>query len=140
MGDGVERGRRLWYNAGQSPVQWEERFLETIDLARQIADLASDRKAREVTLLDIRPCTLLADYFVICSGDSERQIRAITEDVREALARQGVRPLQIEGAADSGWVLMDYGAVIFHIFAPAERDYYRLERLWSAAVTVLRMQ
>lgn len=102
--------------------------------------MASDRKASEVLLLDIRSCTLLADYFVVCSGDSERQIRAITEDVREALAQQGVRPLQIEGAADSGWVLMDYGAVIFHIFAPAERDYYRLERLWSAAVTVLRMQ
>lgn len=82
----------------------------------------------------------MADYFVICSGESSRQIRAIVDGVTESLRAEGVRPLHQEGDVDSGWVLLDFGDVILHVFAPAERDYYRLERMWKAAPVMLRVQ
>ena len=69
-------------------------------------------------LLDIRPISLLADYFVICSGESERQIRAIVDEVTEKAKGEGVRPLHIEGDPPSGWVLVDYGSVIVHVLPP----------------------
>lgn len=114
--------------------------LQSVELARQIASLASDRKAEGVLVLDLRACTSITDYFVICSGASSRQIQAITDEVEEALSSQGVKPLQTEGTSDSGWVLLDYGDVVLHIFATVQRAYYGLEDLWHAAIPVLRMQ
>jgi ribosome-associated protein len=90
--------------------------------------------------LDLRSISLLADYFVICSGESERQVKAIVDEVTEKTKEEGVRPLHIEGDSSSGWVLVDYGSVIVHIFAPAVRDYYQLEKLWSDALVVVRIQ
>ncbi len=115
--------------------------LETQDLARQIVDLASEKQASDIVLLDLRKVSLLADYFVVCSGNSERQINAILDDivdrVRDTAHR---RPLRREGTASSGWVVLDYGDVVVHVFAPTERDYYRLEELWSDASPVVRVQ
>lgn len=91
-------------------------------------------------MLDLRPVSLLADYFVICSGNSERQIRAIRDDIIEETRKEGHRRLRQEGQSASGWVLLDYGDVVVHIFAPAERDYYRLEELWADAAPVVRVQ
>jgi len=91
-------------------------------------------------LLDLRSISLLTDYFVICSGESERQIKAIVDEVTEKTKEEGVRPLHIEGDSSSGWVLADYGGVIVHVFAPAVRNYYQLEELWSDALVVVRMQ
>lgn len=92
-------------------------------------------------MLDIRPLTIIADYFVICSGTSERQLQAISREIEDTVRREGARkPLQSEGRPDSGWLLLDYGDVIVHIFAPAERRYYELEELWSEAVPVVRIQ
>ncbi len=82
----------------------------------------------------------MADYFVIATGESERQIRAIVDDVAEALRAEGIRPYSSEGTSDSGWVLMDFGDVILHVFAPKEREYYRLEQMWRQAPVVLRIQ
>jgi len=90
--------------------------------------------------LDIRSISLLADYFVICSGESERQIKAIADEVTDEVKEEGIRPLHIEGDSPSGWVLMDYGDVIVHIFAPVVRGYYQLEKLWSDASIVVRIQ
>ena len=90
--------------------------------------------------MDIRTISLLADYFVICSGESERQIRAIADEITDKVKEAGIRPLHIEGDSPSGLVLMDYGDVIVHIFAPAVRGYYQLERLWSDAPMVVRIQ
>ena len=103
-------------------------------------DIAADKKAEDVVLLDIRRLTTIADYFVICSGTSERQVAAITQAVVEELDKEKVAPLHSEGVGESGWVLLDYGSVIVHIFAPEVLDYYRLERLWSQALTVVRIQ
>ncbi len=92
-------------------------------------------------MLDIRRVSLLADYFVICSGASERQLRAIVDEILEKVKKEaGVVPLNVEGVPSSGWVLVDYGGVIVHIFAPSLREYYSLEKLWSGATMVVRVQ
>ena len=111
-----------------------------LDLARRIVELAEDKKAADIVLLDLGELTTLADAFVICSGGSERQISAIADGIAEALRDEGVKPIGREGTAESHWVLLDYGAVIVHVFTPPERDYYELERHWAAARTVLRVQ
>jgi ribosome-associated protein len=83
----------------------------------------------------------MADYFVICSGTSERQVRAIVDKILEKVKKgAGITPLNVEGTPSSGWVLVDYGSVIVHIFAPSLREYYSLEKLWSEATMVVRVQ
>ena len=82
----------------------------------------------------------LADYFVICSGESSRQVQAIAEEIDKALLEDGVKPDRREGDMDSGWMLLDYGDVIIHIFDSAMREYYRLEKLWGKATPLVRMQ
>ena len=115
-------------------------LLDTAQLAKAAVDVASDKKASDVLLLDIQDVTVIADYFVICSGNNSRQIQAIADTIDEELGKQGAALLHREGSADTGWVLLDFGGVIVHIFAPQEREYYRLERLWSGAKTVVYLQ
>jgi len=104
-------------------------------------DIAADRQASDILLLDLRPVSVLTDYFVICSGTSERQIEALDREIVERVQRDDhLRPRQREGNAASGWVLLDYGDVVVHIFSPQEREFYRLEDLWSSAPTVVRLQ
>jgi ribosome-associated protein len=91
-------------------------------------------------MLDLRTLNTFADYFVICSADSERQLRALTEAVDEAIKREGQRDARIEGTVNTGWVLMDYGDVVIHLFSRTQREYYRLEQLWSKATPVLVVQ
>jgi ribosome-associated protein len=114
---------------------------EALNLARRIVDLASDKQASDILLLDIRGVSLIADYFVICSAGSERQTAAILKDLSERLLEEfGRKPLHTEGAADSGWVLLDFGDVIVHVFSAAQRAFYNLEQLWSAATPIVRLQ
>ena len=115
-------------------------LLDPTQIARAAVDVASDKKASDVLLLDIREVTTFADYFVICSGSSRRQLQAIAEALDEQLSSQGVRLFQREGDAETGWILMDFGDVIVHILGPKEREYYDLERLWSGAKTVVYLQ
>jgi len=90
--------------------------------------------------MDIRPVSAIADFFVICSGTSERQLQAIYDAVRTGLGEQGVRLFHSEGTSASGWILMDYGVVIVHVLSPPTRRYYNLEQLWKDAKTVVRIQ
>jgi ribosome-associated protein len=113
---------------------------DPLDLARRIVELAEDKKAADIVLLEIAPFTTVADYLVICSGGSERQLDGIADGVVEGLKAEGVRVLAREGEAASHWVLLDVGAAIVHVFAPPERDFYALERLWAEAKTILRVQ
>jgi len=111
-----------------------------LELARRIVELAEDKKAADIVLLDLTGLTTLADAFVICSGGSERQLGAIADGIIEGMRDEKVRPIGREGTATSHWVLLDFGAVVVHIFTPPERDYYSLEKHWSEAKTVLRVQ
>ena len=108
--------------------------------ARRVVELAEDKKAADIVLLDVGSLTSLADYFVVCSGGSERQLAAIADGIAEGMKAGGVLPLGREGGSGTHWVLLDFGAVIVHIFAPPERDYYQLEKLWADAPTLLRVQ
>lgn len=114
--------------------------MEALEVAQKTVEAASDKKASDIILLDAREVCSFADYFVICSGDSARQIESIQEEVEHALKREGVLPLHLEGTRDSGWLLLDYGNVIVHIFAPAEREFYKLDRLWRDATPLVRIQ
>ena len=109
-------------------------------LARQIVDLAADKKAADIVLIGIAELTTLADYLVICSGSSERQLGAIADGISAGLKDDGVRPLGREGTSGAHWVLLDFGSVVVHVFAPPERDFYQLERLWADGTTLLRVQ
>ncbi|MBL7126060.1 MAG: ribosome silencing factor [Dehalococcoidales bacterium] len=114
--------------------------MEGIEIARRAVDAAGERQASDIVLLDTRKVCSFADYFVICSGESERQIRAIYEEAEQSLKKDGVLPIHHEGTADSGWLLLDYGDVIVHIFSSSEREFYQLDRLWGQADLVLRIQ
>jgi ribosome-associated protein len=111
-----------------------------LEVARRIVELAEDKKAADMVVLELAPLTTLADYFVICSGGSERQLDAIADGIMSGLRDERLRPIGREGTAASHWVLIDYGSVIVHIFTPPERDYYGLEKHWSEAKTILRVQ
>jgi ribosome-associated protein len=103
-----------------------------LQLSRIIADAAADKKAREIVRLDIRNKSSIADYFVICEGDTDRQVRAIVDSIVETGKANGVRPLRISGYEDGSWVVLDYASVIVHVFLPGERSYYDLESLWRS--------
>jgi len=102
-------------------------------------EAALDKQATDILMLDIRPISSFADYFVICSADSERQIHAICDAIDEALTKEGSRLLRREGKEDSGWVLLDFGQVIVHIFSAPQREYYDIEKLWYKATPVVRI-
>jgi ribosome-associated protein len=90
--------------------------------------------------MDIQENSIIADYFVICSGTSERMVNALMVDVKDEIKKEFGLNGRIEGEANAGWMLADYGSVIVHIFSPDRRDYYSLEELWAEAKTVLRLQ
>jgi ribosome-associated protein len=94
---------------------------------------AESKKAADVSVLDLRGITSFTDYFVICTGNNERQVQAISDEVGQKLKDQGERPLSVEGYEQAEWVLADYGDLIVHIFSPQARNYYDLERLWRNA-------
>ncbi|MBI4786118.1 MAG: ribosome silencing factor [Chloroflexi bacterium] len=114
--------------------------MEPSDLARTIVDIISDKKGEDVLMLDTRPISFIADYFVIATADSARQLKAISDEIQKQLKKHATLPLGVEGTADSGWVLLDYGGVIVHLLSPEMRDYYLLEKLWANAPVVVRMQ
>lgn len=121
-------------------IETEGDSLEPNELAHAIVNAAADKKASNILLLDLRPVALIADYFVLCDGQSTRQLRAIAGAIVESLKELGERPLRVEGTPESGWMLVDFGAVIAHIFSPELRAYYALEELWHEAPMVVRMQ
>ena len=110
------------------------------DIARRIVDLLADRQAEDVLLLDIRQVASFADYFVIATAVNNRQMRALVQLIDSELREEDIKPLHREGGIDSGWILVDYGDIILHVFSPELRDYYALEELWQDATEVVRIQ
>jgi len=101
--------------------------------ARRAADAARDKRARDVLVLDLQALSSLADYFVICSAQSTTHLDTVAEAVNQALRADGVRLRHREGTATSGWLLLDYGDLVVHVFLEDTRAFYGLERLWGDA-------
>ncbi len=106
------------------------------ELARLAAEGLDDRKGRRIVALDLTDLTLVTDYFVICSGTSHTHMQGLADRVEEKLELEGVRLLHREGTDKAGWVLLDYGDIVVHIFDEDSREFYNLERLWGDAKTV----
>ena len=106
-----------------------------------LVDTIVDKKGSDVLLLDIRDHAVFADYFLICNGENERQLKALAENVAQDAKNDGeVLAMGIEGEASSGWVLIDFGDLVVHLFSPAMRNYYRLEDIWDQARVVMHIQ
>jgi ribosome-associated protein len=115
--------------------------LETNELARLIVDAISDKKGEDIVMLDLQEVSPIADYFVIATANSERQLNAISDGIREKVKEAtNMIPRRQEGQGPSGWILMDYEDVVIHLFSPQLRGYYELEALWADANVVVRMQ
>ena len=114
--------------------------LDSLEHARQAVETASEKQASDIVLLDIREASSFADYFVITSADSTRQLNTLSEELVETLEKSGARLHHREGTAQSGWILLDFSDVIVHLFGREERDFYSLEEVWNKAVEVVRIQ
>jgi ribosome-associated protein len=104
-------------------------------LATLLVDAAEEKKAWDPVVIDLRGRTTVADYFVICDGETDRQLRAIADSMLERARASGIRPLSVDGYDGGTWILLDFDSVLAHIFLPGERAYYDLEGLWEAAAT-----
>lgn len=102
------------------------------DIAQGIA-AALDKKAMDLVVLDLRKSQAFTDFFIICTGGNTRQVQAIADAIQSTLGKRGVKPTLVEGETRSEWILVDYFDFIFHIFTPATREFYGLERLWGDA-------
>jgi len=100
---------------------------------KRVVNAALDKKAADVVLLDLRKTSAFTDFFVLCTGGNVRQVQAIADGIEEAFRREGVKPALTEGYDRGEWILLDYFDFIVHIFSPAKREYYGLERLWADA-------
>jgi ribosome-associated protein len=105
-----------------------------LQLARLLKVAAVDKKAWDTVVMDVRDKTSIADYFVVCEGETDRQVRAIADGMVEAAKMRDLRPLAVDGYEDATWILLDFDSVLAHVFLPGERSYYDLESLWAPAV------
>ena len=123
-------------SANKQPRVPEARTLETEEAVTIAARAASDKKATDLVVLDLRTAASFTEYFLICTGSSTRQVQAVSNAVEESLLKSGKRPLHIEGYSSAEWILLDYGDFIVHVFSQASRRFYDLERLWRDAPRV----
>ena len=104
--------------------------MENLDIIKIAANALNDKKAHDIVAIKISDLTILADYFIICTANSSTQLRALCDEVDEKLKEAGVTPHHIEGKA-TGWVALDYGSVVIHVFGRNEREFYGLDKIWS---------
>jgi ribosome-associated protein len=116
-----------------NPMHDPSRQLDPEETVATVSELAADRKALDIVGLDLRGMIGYADYFVICTGRTDRQTRAIHDAIHEGMKARGILPRRVEGLTESRWILMDYLDVVVHVFTPDTREYYRLEQLWGEA-------
>lgn len=113
--------------------------LETDEIARKIVDAALNKQASNILLLDLKGVCTFADYFVICTGESERQLQAICNEIDEILAALHLPLRRYQGTPDSGWLILDLDSIVVHVFLPEQRAFYALEDMWKNAATVLKI-
>lgn len=114
--------------------------MDALEFTNLLVDAAVDKKASDVLLLDVKEQITFADYFLLVNGESSPQIKAIVDNVVSEARPLKERPKHVEGNPVDGWVLVDFGHVVVHVFAPDKREYYNLEELWQDARIILRMQ
>ena len=115
--------------------------LDSLELAHLLVETILDKKGSEITLLDLREQAVFADYFLICNGENDRQLRSMANSVAQDAKQKGSALAKtIEGSPEAGWVLVDFGDLLVHLFSPDMRHYYDLEGLWDDAHVVMRMQ
>ncbi len=116
--------------------------MDGLALANKIADITLEKQANDILILDLQEVTTVTDYFVICSADNRRQLRALESSIQEELkaGEERVLPLNVEGTPESGWILLDYNSVIVHLFNEDMREYYELEELWDTGRIVAHIQ
>ena len=112
--------------------------LDSESLAQRAVDILSDRQALDITLLDISKTATFTDYFVIATAQSPLQFSALSDHLEKGLGPEGMSLRHREGSASNGWMLLDFGDLIVHIFSPEKRDYYRLEELWGRTTPIVR--
>ncbi|MBQ1801626.1 ribosome silencing factor [Lachnobacterium bovis] len=105
--------------------------MELLEIVKKIANALDDKKAFDVKVLDITKISVLADYFVLASGDNSSQLQAMMDIVEEVMYKNGINSKRVEGSANSSWILMDYNDVVIHIFNKEEREFYNLDKVWS---------
>lgn len=108
-------------------------FLNTDELLKTVVKAADDKRAEDIVVLDMQGVSLIADYFIICHGNSEKQVQAIAREMRDVVEEKGIFVKKMEGFDEAKWILIDFGDVIAHVFYRDERSYYNLEKLWGDA-------
>jgi ribosome-associated protein len=136
---GLPAGRTESDEARLQPIVVDAVDSGVLAMAHRVVELASEKKASDIVLLDVRAQTTMTDYFVICSGASDRQLNAIAGGIVEGLKEDGEPPLSREGDAGSHWLLVDFGGVIVHVMSKPEREFYQLEKLWAEASLLLHI-
>lgn len=115
--------------------------METLELARRIADICEDKLAKDIVILDLREVSILCDYFVVASAPTRVQTRDIARNIDGTIAKDHeIQPKSIQGAREGAWILLDYGVVVVHLFVEREREFYDLEGLWHNAPEVARAE
>ncbi len=114
--------------------------LNTLDLARDIVRVLEDKKGEDIVLLDIKDIVSFTEYFVLCTGSSARMLEALADGLDENIRKQYQKKGRREGEARDGWLVVDYGEIVVHLFSPDQREYYQLEELWEEGKVLLRMQ
>ena len=117
----------------RQPSTKAPRGLTALQLTRLLRAAAMEKKAWDPVVIDVRDKTSVADYFVICEGETDRQVRAIADAMSDAAKAKGERPLGVDGYHDATWILLDFDSVLAHVFLPGERSFYDLESLWAPA-------
>ncbi|WP_040197493.1 ribosome silencing factor [Candidatus Soleaferrea massiliensis] len=105
--------------------------MTSLEMTRKIVSVLDSKKAVDIKTIDIQDLSILSDYFVVCSGTSSTQVKALADEVEDQLAALGIEPKRVEGYQTATWILLDYYEVIVHIFFTETRDFYQLERLWA---------
>ena len=106
------------------------------ELIDKICNAALDKKAENVVVMDIKDMTVVADNFIICSGTSKAQVKAICDNIEEQLAKEDIKPFRIDGYSDARWIILDYAEILVHVFYDEDRLFYNLERLWNNGVNM----
>lgn len=113
---------------------------QNYEIAHKIVSALEEKKAENIILMDIQEVASFADYFIVCSGTSDRMLRSLADVVSETAHKEASLRVKLEGSAENGWIVADCGDVVIHLFSPSRREYYRLEELWDKGKVLLRLQ